>query len=172
MALIVRPQGPEDDSAVAEVNEDAFERPDEAALVAALLRGTAFLPGLSLVAEVHGEVVDHILFTRLHVGAVRTPGLALAPMAVRKAHQRRGVGSALVREGLRAATTCGEAFAIVVGHPEYYPRFGFAPASRFGIRASFEVRDESLMALELRPGGLRGVAGRIEWAPEFGLVSP
>ncbi len=171
MALIVRPETVGDEAAVADVNEDAFERPDEAALVASLRRGRAYLPGLSLVAEVLGTIVGHILFTRLHVGTGRTPGLALAPMAVRKAHQRRSVGSALVREGLRAATMCGEAFAIVVGHPEYYPRFGFLPASRFGIQAPFEVRDEALMALELRPDGLRGVSGLIEWAPEFGLAS-
>lgn len=172
MAFIVRPETVADEAVVADVNEDAFGRPDEAALVASLRRGTAFLPGLSLVAEAQGSIVGHILFTRLHVGAVRTPGLALAPVAVRKAHQRRGVGSALVREGLRAATTCGEAFAIVVGDPEYYPRFGFSPASRFGIVAPFEIRDEALMALALRPGGLGGVSGLIEWASEFGMVSP
>ncbi len=173
LSIIVRPEGPEDEAAVAEVNEDAFERPDEAAVVAALRRGAAFLPGLSLIAEVHDAFVGHILFTRLHVGVARSPGLALAPLAVRKVHQRRRIGLALGREGLRLATARGEAFAIVLGHPEYYPRFGFAPASRFGIRAPFEVRDEALMALELLPGGLNGVSGLIEWAPEFGLeISP
>jgi putative acetyltransferase len=172
MTFIVRPETPADEAVVADVNEEAFGRPDEAVLVASLRRGRAFLPGLSLVAEVQGAIIGHVLFTRLHVGPMRMPGLALAPMAIRKVQQRRGVGTALVREGLNAATTRGEAFAIVVGHPEYYPRFGFSPAMQFGIHAPFEVRDEALMALELRPGGLRGVSGRIEWAPEFGLVSP
>jgi predicted N-acetyltransferase YhbS len=170
--FVVRPETADDEATVAHVYQEAFERPDEARLVASLRRGKAFLAGLSLVAVDRGAVVGHILFTRLHVGAARAPGLALAPLAVRKALQRSGVGSALVQQGLAAASDQGEAFVIVVGHPEYYPRFRFVPASRFGIRAQFEVRDESLMALELRAGGLRGVAGMIEWAPEFGLVSP
>ncbi|HET7291872.1 MAG TPA: N-acetyltransferase [Vicinamibacteria bacterium] len=172
MSVVVEPETREDEAAIASVNQDAFQRDDEASLVAALRRGPSFLPGLSLVAREGRAVVGHILFSRLHVGARRAPGLALAPMAVRRTHQRRGVGQALARAGLRLAADGGEAFVIVLGHPEYYPRFGFARASRFGIRAPFEVADEALMALELRPGGLMGVSGAIEWAPEFGQVSP
>lgn len=170
MRPLVREEAKSDHAAVREILLEAFEQPDEADLVEKLRTSTAFIPSLSLVAEAEGEVVGHILFTRLHVRAeTRRPGLALAPMAVRKAFQRRGVGGALVREGLARARALAEPFVVVVGHPEYYPRFGFERSSRWSIRASFEVREEAIMAIELQPHGLDGVTGVVDWAPEFGL---
>jgi len=149
---------------------DAFAQSEEADLVDALRRGAAFFPELSLLAQAGDEVIGHILFTRLHVrGAERRPGLALAPMAISKRFQRLGIGGQLIRAGLGAARERGEPFVVVLGHPEYYPRFGFERASRFGIRAPIEVPDEALMAMELRPGGLAGVSGVVEWASEFGI---
>ena len=90
----------------------------------------AWLPALSLVAEAQDEILGHILFSRVFVVGAgrRSPGLSLAPMAVRSAHQRSGIGSSLVREGLRRARAEGEGFVVVLGHPDFYPRFGFTPA--------------------------------------------
>jgi len=171
MKLEIRRETDADAAGVRGVLLDAFGQPDEADLVDALRRGAAFFPELSLVAEAGGSVVGHILFTRLHVrGAERRPGLALAPMAVGKPFQRLGIGGQLIRAGLGAARERNEPFVVVLGHPEYYPRFGFERASRFDVRAPMEVPDEALMAIELRPGGLAGVSGVVEWAPEFGIA--
>lgn len=171
MKLEIRRETEADAAGVRGVLIDAFGQPDEADLVDALRRGAAFVPELSLVAEAGSSVVGHILFTRLFVrGAERRPGLALAPMAVSKPFQRLGIGGELIRAGLRASRERDEPFVVVLGHPEYYPRFGFERASRFGIRASLEVPDEALMAMELRQGGLGGVSGVVEWAPEFGIA--
>jgi putative acetyltransferase len=169
----VRPERPEDREAVAAVHRDAFGRGDEAELVEALRGSPAFLPELSLVAVEPAEahVVGHVLFTRVEVrgeGGVH-PALALAPVAVLGPWQRRGVGSTLIRDGLDRARALGHALAIVVGHPEYYPRFGFVPAIPHGIRAPFPVRHEAFMALELTPGALANVAGEVVYPPPFGV---
>jgi putative acetyltransferase len=149
---------------------DAFGQPEEADLVDALRKGAAFLPELSLVAQAGPSVVGHILFTRLEVrGDDARPGLALAPMAIARGFQRLGIGGQLIRAGLAAAREKGEPFVVVLGHADYYPRFGFERASRFGIRAPMDVPDANLMALELRAGALAGVSGVVRWAPEFGL---
>ena len=118
------------------------------------------------------ELVGHILFTRMAIkaGDRSHSALALAPLAVLPAHQRSGIGSALVKHGLAESTRLGHRIVIVLGHPEYYPRFGFLPASRFGIRAPFEARPEAFMALELQPGALQHVHGEVEYAPEFMAV--
>jgi putative acetyltransferase len=149
---------------------DAFGQPEEADLVDALRKGAAFLPELSLVAQAGPSVVGHILFTRLEVrGDDARPGLALAPMAIARGFQRLGIGGQLIRAGLAAAREKGEPFVVVLGHADYYPRFGFERASRFGIRAPMDVPVANLMALELRAGALAGVSGVVRWAPEFGL---
>jgi putative acetyltransferase len=90
-------------------------------------------------------------------------------MAVRPGHQRQGIGSALVRRGLQEAGDRGHAVVIVVGHPEYYPRFGFVPAKPLGIQAAFEMSPGAFMAVGLRPGALEGVRGQVVYPPEFGL---
>ena len=170
MKLEVRRENALDVAGIRGVLLDAFGQPEEADLVEALRRGASFMPELSLVAQAGDIVVGHILFTRLHVrGDERKPGLALAPMAIRKPFQRLGIGGQLMRAGLAAAREKGEPFVVVLGHPEYYPRFGFERASRFEIRAPMDVPDAALMAMELRPGGLNGVSGVVEWAPEFGI---
>ena len=172
MKLEIRQETEADQAGVRDVLVEAFGQPNEADLVAARRKGSAFFPELSLVAEAGAAVVGHILFTRLHVrGAEPKPGLALAPMGVRKSFQRLGIGGELVRAGLGAARQRREPFVVVLGHPDYYPRFGFERASRWGIKAAFEVPDEALMAIELQPGGLAGVSGSVCWAPEFGLAT-
>jgi putative acetyltransferase len=168
--LTIRPERPADQAAIRSVNEAAFGGPAEGALVDALRVTSAFIPELSLVADDDtAGVVGHILFTRLRVveGDVSRPALALAPMAVAPPRQRRGVGSALVRRGLAEAERLGHGLVIVLGHPDYYPRFGFRPARAFGIRSPFEAPDEAFLVLELRPGVLDGVRGVVEYPPEF-----
>jgi predicted N-acetyltransferase YhbS len=95
------------------------------------------------------------------------PSLALAPVAVLPEYQNQGIGGKLIMEGHRLARELGYGSVIVVGHPAYYPRFGYKPASRWNITASFEVPDEAFMALELLEGGLKDVSGEIEYVKEF-----
>ncbi|MET9148105.1 N-acetyltransferase [Streptomyces sp. NPDC004042] len=162
-----RPETAADTAAVRDVNLAAFPTPAEADLVDALRADpTAWIDGLSLLATApDGTVTGHALLTRCHIGD--RPALALAPCAVLPAAQRTGAGSAAVRAALDAARARGEHLVVVLGHPAYYPRFGFTPASRFGIRAPFEVPDEAMMALPLDDA--RPVpAGTIRYAAAFG----
>ncbi|MFJ3876606.1 GNAT family N-acetyltransferase [Streptomyces sp. NPDC090077] len=163
-----RPEAPADVAAVRAVNLAAFETPLEADLVDALRADPeAWLPGLSYVAErPDGRVAAHALLTRCRVDGV--PALALAPVAADPALQRSGAGSAVVRALLAAAREGGEALVLVLGHASYYPRFGFVPASRFGIRAPFEVPDEAMMALVL-DDSVPVPAGTISYPAPFGV---
>lgn len=145
-----RSETADDVSAIREVNLAAFPTAEEADLVEALRASDAWIEGLSTVTEnPEGTVVGHALLTRCHVDGA--PALALAPCAVQPRVQRSGAGSAAIRAGLEAARAKGENLVLVLGHAEYYPRFGFAPASAVGIRASFDVPDEAMMALALDP---------------------
>lgn len=165
----IRPEILADHPAIRRVNQEAFGRDAEAALVDALRRSPTFIPELSLVAEGESGIVGHILFTRLVVrdGSVTHASLGLAPMAVRPGFQHQGVGSALVRNGLDAARRLGHRVVIVLGHPEYYPRFGFSPAGALGIRPPFDSRPEAFMALGLAPGAIDEIHGLVEYPPEF-----
>ncbi|MFE5810534.1 GNAT family N-acetyltransferase [Streptomyces sp. NPDC056491] len=161
-----RPETPADAAAVREVNLAAFETPLEADLVDALRADGAWLPGLSYVAEApDGSVAAHALLTRCEVGGA--PALALAPVAADPALQRSGAGSSVVRALLEAARERGESLVLVLGHPAYYPRFGFVPASHFGIRAPFEVPDEAMMALVL-DDSVPVPSGTIRYPAPFG----
>lgn len=170
----IRTETTADHPAIFHVNHLAFGRADEARLVDALRTDRdAFIPALSLVGEEDGAIVGHILFTRIHItkdGGRAVESLALAPMAVLPQAQRKGIGGALVRAGLEAARSMGHGAVIVLGHVEYYPAFGFVPASRWGIRAPFEVPDAAFMALELRPGALADAAGVVVYPPAFATV--
>jgi len=168
----IRPERPEDRDAVFDVNRLAFGQENEARLVDALRLSSAFIPELSLVALDGSQVMGHILFTRIIVrgGSQAHDALALAPMAVLPPFQKQGIGSALVRRGLEDARGLGHRVVIVVGHPDYYPRFGFVPARPLGILAPFEVPSEAFMALELKPGALLGIRGVVEYPPEFNEV--
>ncbi|MFF5700991.1 methyltransferase domain-containing protein [Streptomyces sp. NPDC012794] len=163
-----RPETAADSMAVRAVNLAAFGTPLEADLVDALRADPgAWLPGLSYVAEgPDGSVAAHALLTRCAVDGV--PALALAPVAADPAVQRSGAGGAVVRALLAAARERGEALVLVLGHPSYYPRFGFVPASRFGIRAPFEVPDEAMMALVL-DDSVPVPAGTISYPAPFGI---
>lgn len=166
--LTTRPEGPHDAAAIRVVNEAAFPTSHEADLVEALRADSeAWIPGLSYITETAGgAVVGHALLTRCTVGG--EPALTLGPCAVLPEHQGTGAGSAVIRAGLLAARGLGENFVVVLGHAEYYPRFGFAPASGFGVTTSFEVPDDAMMALQLAPARPtpRGV---IEYPAAFGV---
>ena len=124
---------------------------------------------VSLVAEDGDQLLGHIAFSRLTLGTQRSPcaGAGLGPMSVIPERQKKGVGSLLVRNGLDHCRLMGIQWVVVVGHPGYYPRFGFAAASSFGIRCAYEVPDDAFMALELSAGALRGVTGTVHYEQEF-----
>jgi putative acetyltransferase len=167
--VTIRTETPEDADAIHGVTREAFGREAEARLVDALRVGPAFVPELSLVAVEGLEVVGHVLFTHLTVrdGSVSHPALALAPVSVRPGWQNLGIGSALVRQGLADARELGHRVVIVLGHPRYYPRFGFQPAQPLGILSPFDAAPEAFLVLGLQPGALEGVRGRVEYPPEF-----
>ncbi|WP_030554000.1 bifunctional class I SAM-dependent methyltransferase/N-acetyltransferase [Streptomyces exfoliatus] len=149
-----RTENPGDAGAIRRVVSTAFGSEagasgSEADLVDALrLDPDAWLPGLSYVAEApDGTIAAHALITRCRVGDA--PAAALAPVSVAPAYQRTGAGQAVVRAVLDAARLRGEPLVLVLGHPEYYPRFGFVRASAYGIKPGFEVPDEAMMALVL-----------------------
>jgi putative acetyltransferase len=126
------------------------------------------MPGPPSSPEVDGQVVGHVLFGDL---PIITPGgpveaLSVAPLAVAPPHQRRGIGSALVEEGLRACRDAGYRIVIVLGHPEFYPRFGFSAKMAEMLRSPFS--GPAFMALELVPGALDGVEGEVRYPPPFG----
>ena len=166
--MIIRPETPADHEAVAELLTDAFGGPTEARLVDLLRATDDYVPDLTLVAEIDGQVVGHVAFSRVKVGA--ESALALAPMAVAPAHQRTGVGTALARAALERAADRAEAAVIVLGHPEYYPRFGFVPASRFGIVPPWpDVPDDAFLVLPL-PGYTEACRGVVVYPPAFDEV--
>jgi len=165
----IRPETAADYDAIDEVNRLAFGGENEVQLVQALRAAGDFDPRLSLVAERDGVVVGHILFSNMVIAspAGRVPAQSLVPVAVRQALQRQGIGGRLVRAGLRQCRELGHRIVVVVGHPAYYPRFGFSPARRHGLEAPFAVPDDAFMVCGLRPGALQGVRGMVRLASAF-----
>ena len=156
----VRPETDAHRAAVRAVNEAAFETPAEADLVEALRCRDVSL--VSLVAEVEGRVVGHILFSPVSLAEHDDLNLAgLAPMAVVPDYQRKGIGSALVRQGLVRCKDLGFCAVVVVGHAEYYPRFGFVPADRYGLRCEYDVPADVFMVAELEVKALSGASGLV-----------
>ncbi|WP_406192740.1 N-acetyltransferase [Streptomyces sp. NBC_01017] len=164
---ITRAEASADIPAVRDINLAAFETSLEADLVDALRADPAWIEGLSFVAtDDDGRPVGHALLTRCHIGDV--PALCLAPCAVRPEQQSSGAGSAVICAALAAAKAKGEHYVVVLGHPAYYPRFGFDRASAHGIGLTIDVPDEALMALTLDadhplPGGT------VRYAAPFGI---
>jgi putative acetyltransferase len=167
---LIRSENPEDIPAIRIVNERAFGRPAEADLVDALRRNGKTL--VSLVAEVNGSVVGHILFSpvTIETEAQKFLGVGLAPLAVLPEFQNRGVGSLLVEYGLEQCRAAGHSFVVVLGHANYYPRFGFTKASRFGIKCEYEVAEDHFMAIELHEGVLQNRTGIARYQSEFNEV--
>ena len=164
MVLSIRPEEPTDAVEIRRVLEAAFPTADEARLVD-LLRASGRL-GVSLVAEVDGQIVGHIAFSPIQVDGESRDGVGvgLAPLAVAPDYQRQGVGSRLIREGLAACNRAGYGFVVVLGWPKYYPRFGFIRADQRGLANEYGA-GEAFMVLELRDGaGLAGTMGPRRYA--------
>jgi putative acetyltransferase len=165
--LTIRREEDRDRVGVFRINELAFGRPGEAKLVDALRKGDQ--PTISLVAEQDSQVVGHIFFSPVSIeSATKTStAIGLAPMAVLPDRQRQGIGSQLVRAGLVECQRLGQYVVVVLGHPKFYPKFGFVPASRFGLRCEYAVPDDVFMVAELTPGALAVRPGLVKYGPEF-----
>ncbi len=170
--VIVRAETAKDFDSVFRVNRLAFGRDNEARLVEAVRKTEFFIPELSLVAVIDEEVAGHILISMIAVETKegKVPVLGLAPIAVLPEFQRRGIGSELVRHGIKESSRLGHRAIVLVGHPEYYPRFGFEPARAKGLETAYPVPDEAFMVLELYSGALDGIAGTILHPPAFDEV--
>ncbi len=166
-AVLIRDEQPGDREQVRKVNEAAFGRSDEADLIDRLRAEGAVL--LSLVAEVDGKIVGHVLFSRMTVETAQGPvaAVSLAPMAVLPDHQGRTIGSHLVRRGLARLRDQGEYIVIVLGHKHYYPRFGFSSEKARDLGSPFPP--DAFMALELSAGALEGIRGVVRYPAAFGL---
>jgi putative acetyltransferase len=166
---VVRPEGKRDIQAVYVVNEAAFGRPEEANLVNNLRENAN--PFISLVDEEEGIVVGHIMFTPVKLsGHEELKIMGLAPVAVLPAYQGRGIGSKLVNAGLEQCRRLGYGACVVLGHPTYYPRFGFVLSVKFGITCEYDVGPEVFMVLELQPGYLEEIEGVIRYHAAFSGV--
>jgi len=155
-----------DQAAIRALNEAAFEGSAEADLVDGLRQNAA--PIISLVAEDEGSVVGHIFFSPVtHSDDAELQLMGLAPMAVTPDLQRTGIGSALIEAGLEQCRSLGCAGVVVLGHPNYYPRFGFESASAFGIVSEYDVPEGVFMVLELQKGALADKSGRVHYHREF-----
>jgi putative acetyltransferase len=166
--MAVRAEAPGDENAIRRLNELAFDGPVEADLIDALRGSEAWLPEFSLVADDGAGIVGHVLFSvvRLDSGPEL---LSLGPMAVLPERQRGGVGGALIRRGLELAQSSAYPLVVVLGHPAYYPRFGFQPARGYGIETPYEAPDEAWMALPL-PRYDEAIRGTVVYPPAWSDV--
>ena len=162
---IIRPEREADFPAVLRVHRDAFGQDDVPRIVELLRPSDAYVPELSLVAELDGEIVGHVILSRGHLDERRV--LALGPIGILPAHQRSGIGSELMRVSLRRAGELGHELVVLLGHPWYYPRFGFVRAGALGITSDEDwSAAEAFMAVELVPGGAHG-GGRFRFPAAF-----
>ncbi|MGN8224257.1 GNAT family N-acetyltransferase [Gracilimonas sp. BCB1] len=174
MNITIRRESKADHSDVFELIRKAFEGEEysdqtEHFLVERLRTSDAFIPELSLVAELKGEIVGHILFTRILIKSEQQEweSLALAPVTVQPEYQGKGIGGELIKTGHEAAREAGFTSVILAGHAGYYPRFGYRPCTDFDITLPFDIPPENCMAIELEPNALNDVHGVVEYPAEF-----
>lgn len=174
--LVIRQEEESDYAASEEVVRRAFEKEEfsdqtEHLLVQNLRKGESFVPELSIVALADGRLVGHILFTEISIGKHRQAGkwLALAPVSVLPELQNQGVGSRLIQFGHHCAESLGYQAIHVIGHEDYYPKFGYEIAAKYGITLKFEVPEVNSMIYEVVAGALNGVSGEIHYPAPFGL---
>lgn len=163
----IRPETEEDFPQVYRANVLAFESETEAKLVEKLRKVESYI---ALVAETDGNIVGHISFTPVTLNDEQITFLGLAPMAVLPEFQNQSIGSELVREGLKICAEKGFTAVFVLGHPTYYPRFGFEPARVKGFTCEYDAPDEAFMVLELAASALKGKQGLVKYNPEFAEV--
>jgi putative acetyltransferase len=172
MTFEIRPERPGDEEAIAEVNRRAFGGEEEVGIIARIRNSEFFISALSLVAESGGRITGHIMFSIISLvreGRLPEKILSLAPMAVAPEVQGSGTGSDLVRAGMEKARELGYRIVIVIGHPGYYPRFGFVQARRNGFEIAYEVPDEAFMVAGLQPGALQDAGGMVQFSPPFNM---
>jgi putative acetyltransferase len=166
--ITVRKEQSADIRAIDVVHMSAFEGEDEVGLIDSLRKSSSFVPDLSLVAEFNNRIVGHVLLTKvtLQHGAKGSEILALAPMAVVPSQSHRGIGGELVKAAVDVARKQGYSAIVVVGQPDYYQKFGFEPASKWGLHCNLPVPTEIISALELVQGSL-GSDGHVIFPSHF-----
>ncbi len=169
MEITIRSETPADAAAIREVTVAAFGGSAGADLIEAVRALPDFNPELSLVAEREGQIVGHALFSNVRVEGegASVELLALGPIGVRPEWQKQGIGGQLIAVGRERAAALGYRAILLIGHPSYYPRFGFVPAGRFGLKSTFRVPDEVFMALPLFPDALDGIHGTVRYPAAF-----
>ncbi len=176
MHLYIKPENQENILEIEKVVIAAFGGSAEAKLIKTIGKSSNFIPELSLVAVEKEKILGHILFSPIVIEnetkstISKISALALAPLAVIPARQKQVIGSELVRLGLTKCRDLNYNIVVVIGHPEYYPRFGFQTAKKFGIAAPFPVPDEAFMLLELQPDVLMGISGIVKYPAYFNEV--
>ncbi|MFX1256925.1 MAG: GNAT family N-acetyltransferase [Promethearchaeota archaeon] len=165
----IRSESSNDYKQISDVIYSAFKQKYEVRLVETLRSSSDFIVELSLVAILNNLIVGHILFSKVTIKSEihDTPALALAPLAIRQEFQNQGIGSALVKKGIEECKRLNHKIIIVLGHPNFYPRFGFKLAYNFGIIAPFDVPNESFLILGLTSDALDGISGTVEYPPAF-----
>ncbi|MFF2090503.1 GNAT family N-acetyltransferase [Paenibacillus sp. NPDC058174] len=167
--MIIRTEGLQDYEAVYALHDAAFgNRDEESQLVERIRKSDCFVPELSIVAEQDGEIVGHLLISRADLveQELRQEVMVLAPLAVNPAFQKQGIGSALMQEGLSRCRAMGYGLVLLIGHPAYYPRFGFKPAVGLSLK-QFDVPAEIFMVNELIEGALSRAKGELIYPPAF-----
>lgn len=170
MKITIRPEREEEFNTIYQLTSLAFGQEDESRLIDLLRKDECFIPKLSLVAINKDTIIGHILFTKISILGKEDQShvsLALAPMAVLPDFQRKGIGGQLIRRGLEVAKELGYSSVIVLGHKDYYPKFGFEPAEKWNIKTHYEVPSDYFMGLALVPGGLEGVSGMVQYSAPF-----
>lgn len=176
MNLVIRQEEVEDYEVTEKVVKSAFSNAEhsdkkEHLLVSRIRNSDSFIPELSLVAmdNDNKRIVGHILLSKIKISNKEqiVESIALAPVSVLPEYQNKGIGRLLITEALSVATELGYKSVVVLGHPEYYPKFGFEKASKWGIKATFEVPEEAFMAIELRENALEKISGIVEYPSVF-----
>ncbi len=171
---IIREEQRDDHAIVKDIVEAAFATMQHSSgtehlIVERLRRSNAFIPELSLVAEREGQIIGHLLLSKVQVKSKdkEHTTLSLAPVSVLPSDQRQGVGSLLIRRGHERALELGYSAIVLIGHSAYYPRFGYEPAVNFGIHFPYDSPSENCMAVELEKGALHHVSGEVVYPREF-----
>ena len=174
MKINIRQENTSDYKTVFKVIEGAFKNEPlsdlkEQILVDKLRKSSAFIPELSLVAEFNDEIVGHILLTKIKIinNNRSLDSLALAPVSVKPEFQNRGFGGKLILESHKIARELGFQSIVLLGHENYYPKFGYELASKYNIKIPFDAPDENCMIIELTENGLKGVSGTVQYSREF-----